>query len=167
MQKRLRFINDFTVLDMNNLGSMSYEEFGRLRFLDLFPKTPAYEEDDIGGIDYGTGNACKAGYTSTLFARPEQRNETSAILLEFGDDCPEAEGDALLDSLGLNLRKGMNYEQVLALLGAAECDSRQFVRFVVGARWPYYVGCSIDDHNGLFRVWIARKDLVDKNEEAL
>ena len=146
---------------------MSYEEFGRLRFLDFFPRTPAYEEDDIGGIDYGTGYACKAGYTSTLFARPERRNETSVILLEFGDDCPAPECHALLASLGLNLRKGMSYEQVLAMLGAPERDRRQFVRFVVGDKWPYYVGCSLDDRGGLFRVWIARKDLVDKNEQSL
>lgn len=147
---------------MTNLRNMSYEEFARLRFLDWFPRTAAYEEDDIGGIDYGTGYAGKEGYTSTLFVR--QRNETTAILLELGDDCPETEGNALLDLLGLNLRKGMSYEQVLALLGNPERDRRQFVRFVIGDKWPYYVGCSIDDRQGLFRVWIARKDLVDKNE---
>lgn len=144
---------------------MSYEEFGRLRFLDFFPRTSAYEEDDIGGIDYGTGYAGKEGYASTLFAR--QRNQTSAVLLEFADDCTEALGHALLSALGLSVRKGMAYEQVLASLGVPERDRRQFVRFVVGDKWPYYVGCSIDDRNGLFRVWIARKDLVDKNEEAL
>jgi len=150
---------------MSNLSSMSYGEFGRLRFLDFFPRASAYEEDDIGGIDYGTGYAGKEGYTSTLFAR--QRNETSAVLLEFGDDCPEREGHALLASLGLSVRKGMTYEQVLASLGVPERDRRKFVRFVVGDKWPYYVGCSIDDSNALFRVWMARKDLVDRNEEAL
>jgi hypothetical protein len=154
-------------LDMSNLNSMSYEEFGRLRFLDFFPRTLAYEEDDIGGIDYGTGYACKAGYTSTLFARSEQRNETCVILLEFGDDCPEEEGYALLASLGLNLRKGMSHEHVVSTLGAPERDSPRFVRFVVGDKSPYYVGCSVDDRKGLFRVWIARKDLVDKNEQAV
>ena len=150
---------------MSNLSSMSYEEFGRLRFLDFFPRTSAYDEDTVGGIDYGTGYAGKEGYVSTLFAR--QRNQTSAMLLEFGDDCPEAEGHALLSSLGLHMRKGMTYEQVLALLGIPERDSRQFVRFIVGDNWPYHVGWSLDDQGGLFRVWIARKDLVDKNEQFL
>ncbi len=150
-----------------NLHSMCYEEFGRLRFLDFFPRTSTYEEDDVGGIDYGTGYACKAGYQSTLFARREKRNETTVILLEFGDDCPEAEGHALLDALGLNLREGMRHEQLVARLGVPERDDRQFIRFIVGDHWPYYVGCSIDDQAGLFRVWIARKDLVDENEATM
>lgn len=153
------------VLVMSELRNTSYEEFGRLRFLDFFPRTSAYDEDTVGGIDYGTGYAGKEGYVSTLFAR--QRNQTSAMLLEFGDDCPEREGHTLLSSIGLNVRKGMTYEQVLSAIGIPERDGRQFVRFVVGDKWPYYVGCSIGERQGLFRVWIARKDLVDKNDQSL
>jgi hypothetical protein len=147
---------------MTNLRNTPYDEFGRLRFLDYFPRTSAYEEDDIGGIDYGTGYAGKEGYAFTLFAR--QRSETTAILLELADDCPEFEGHAFLDSLGMNLRKGMNYAGVLAVVGPPQHERRCFVRFVVGDKWPYYVGCHIDDQNGLVRVWIGRKDLADDNE---
>ena len=44
----------------------------------------------------------------TLFASKTLQDGTSVILLDFSEDCPEKEGNALLASLGLNLRKGMD-----------------------------------------------------------
>jgi hypothetical protein len=49
---------------------MSYEEFGKLRFLDFFPKTDAYMEDHEGGLESGFGLACTEGYSATVFASP-------------------------------------------------------------------------------------------------
>lgn len=146
---------------MRSLSQLSYEEFGELLFLDHFPRTSAYEEDNVGGIDYGAGYACKAGYVWTLFASKTLQDGTSVILLDFSEDCPEEEGNALLTHLGLNLRKGIDQKFTLQNLGIPEEPGHNFIRFVIGQQWPYYVGCSFHDNAGLFRVWIARKDLAD------
>ncbi len=56
----------------------------------------------------------------------------------------------------------MSYAQVKKNLSVPEEDDPEFLRFIIGKTCPYYVGCSIDE-KGLFKVWICRKDLADKN----
>jgi hypothetical protein len=146
------------------LREMTYEEFGKLRFLDFFPKTDAYNEDHEGGMETGIGVACTEGYRDTMFTSPvDQEWQTAEMLLELGGDCPETQGHALLDGLGLQLRKGMSAEQVKESLGVPEQESPGFLRYVVGDSHPYHVGCLITE-SGLHRVWIGRKDLADENE---
>lgn len=148
---------------MNNLSEMSYDAFAKLKFLDFFPKTAAYRFDDVGGTSTGIGYACTDGYGPTFFAsRSKSKGQTCEIMLDFDNMCPEAEGHALLDVPGLKLRRDMSYTEVKGILGVPEEDDVKFVRFIIGKTWPYYVGCSIGE-NGLFRVWICRKDLADKN----
>jgi hypothetical protein len=142
---------------------MTYEEFGKLRFLDFFPKTDAYQEDHEGGMETGIGVACIEGHSDTMFTSPVDSDwQTAEMILEFSD-CPEAQGHALLQALGLPIRRGMSVEQVRESLGVPEVDSPQWLRFVVGESHPYYVGCLITE-SGLHRVWIGRKDLADENE---
>ncbi len=150
-------------MTMTPLRQMTYEEFGRLRFLDFFPRTDAYKEDYEGGMETGIGLACTEGYLETMFASPVDTEwQTAEMNLELGSDCPESEGHALLDGLGLRLRKGMSSEQVRAQLGVPEEDTPRWLRFVIGDLHPYYVGCLIIE-SGLHRVWIGRKDLSDEN----
>jgi hypothetical protein len=151
-------------MQVTPLNQMSYDEFGKLRFLDFFPNTDLYHKDDVGGLECGIGIACSEGYGPTFFARPQRSRQTAEIGLDFDDDCPEMEGHALLDRLGLNLRCGMPGQQIKDLLGTPESDQPRWLRFVVGSKWPYYVGCLVDDAKGLCRVWICRKDLADKEE---
>jgi len=149
---------------MNPLREMSYQEFGKLRFLDFFPKTDAYNEDHDGGIETGIGLACFEGYLDTMFTSPVDSDwQTAEMILELGTDCPENQGHALLDQLGLHLRKGMSADQVKQQLGVPEKDDPTWLRFVVGDTEHYYVGCLITDQ-GLHRVWIGRRDLSDENE---
>lgn len=148
---------------MTKLGEMTYDEFGKLRFLDFFPKIEAYREDHEGGLEAGIGLACWEGYIHTLFASPvDVEWQTAEMNLEFGCDCPEAQGHALLDGLGLELRRGMSAERVKEILCAPEEEDPRSLGFVVGTRWPYYVGCIFDDDHGLCRVSICRKDLADE-----
>jgi hypothetical protein len=151
---------------MTPLRDMSYEEFGKLRFLDFFPKTDAYREDHEGGLESGIGLACSEGYLSTVFTSPVDADwQTAEMILMLGSDCPESQGHALLDGLGLHLRKGMSADQVRERLGVPEQDSPRWLRFVVGDSHPYYVGCLVVD-TGLHKVWIGRKDLADENDMA-
>ena len=150
---------------MNALDQISYDEFGTLRFLDFFPRTPRYSDDDVGGMECGIGIACSEGYGGTYFARPQQSRITAEIGLDFDNECPEAEGHLLLDQLGLKLRRGMPCAQVKNAFGRAKKDNSRWLVFVVGERFPYYVGCLVDGERGLCRVWVCRKDLADEEEE--
>jgi len=150
---------------MMQLHQLEYDDFGRLRFLDFFPKTAAYREDHIGGLETGIGLACSEGYPFSVFTSlPDAPWQTVEIILELGEDCPEAEGHALLAQLGLPIRKGMSAEEVEQCLGTPEKLGTRWLRFVVGDSCPYYVGCLVTEH-GLGRVWIARKDTVDENSD--
>ncbi|MSU59527.1 MAG: hypothetical protein EXS35_15380 [Pedosphaera sp.] len=153
---------------MNNLNQMSYEEFGGLRFLDFFPKTEYYSEDDVGCTEHGIGLACDYGYGHTAFVCPlDAKNQTAEIALDFDNRCPEAEGNALLKHLGLPIRRGMNYSKVKWCLGTPIDDRPTYLIFVVGSTWPYYVSCFIRERDGLSRVCICRKDLSDIFEDAM
>lgn len=143
---------------------MRYEEFGSLKFKSFFPETPDFDIEDDGLIDYGTGYSGKSGYNSTLFAHRRKDRETTAIILEFSDDCPEDEGHRLLAFLDLPFRNGMRRDEILNLMEFPEVDEPLFLRFIIGMVDRYYVTCSINEKHGLFRVWIARKDLADLSQ---
>ena len=148
---------------MTTLSEMDYAEFGTLKFLDFFPRTEAYKEDHEGGFESGIGLACTEGYLDTLFTSPvDQEWQTSEIILAFYSDCPDHEGTLLINRLGFQLRQGMSAAQVKETLGVPEIEQPRSLRFVVGKKWQYYVGCLIDDENGLCKVWICRKDLADE-----
>jgi hypothetical protein len=141
---------------------MNYREFGNLRFLDFFPKTAAYWEDHEGGVETGIGVVCVEGYQDTIFTSPSDgRWQTAEMILELGGDCPEAEGHALLDRLGLGLRKSMTAAQIEAVLGRPvkdTTDCNRLMRFMLGDKHPYYISCLIVEDR-LWRVYIGRKDL--------
>ena len=148
---------------MTPLRQMSYEEFGKLRFLDFFPETEQYVEDHEGGLESGIGLACMEGYVllTAYFTSPVNSVwQTSEIELTFETNgCPEREGNALLEKLGLGLRAGMPEDSVRDALGASK--QVDLWPIVVGDESLYYVGCAFGDH-GLSRVWICRKDLADE-----
>jgi hypothetical protein len=134
---------------MMNLASISYEDFGKLRFLSFFPKTDAYQEDHEGGMETGIGLACTEGYLSTMFTSPvDQPWETVEMLLEFAADCPEREGNLLLDSLGLKIRKGMARAEIIAAMGPGKDLYPTLIGYVIGQRWPYYVHCGFTPEQG-------------------
>lgn len=93
---------------MSTLSEITYKDFGKLRFLDFFPKTEEYVEDHEGGLESGIGLACYEGYRIfTSFASPvDSRWETSEITFDFENGCPETHANALMQHLGLPTRKG-------------------------------------------------------------
>src|SRR6185503_1835736 len=111
------FIDNSTMKGMM-IEMISYEDFGRLRFLDFFPQNDSYVKDTVGGSRCGIGFACVEGYAFTYFAQPiTYPSETAEIALDFTDDCPEREGNEILYRIGLRIRKGMSLEEVVALVG--------------------------------------------------
>jgi len=149
---------------------MPYGEFGKLRFLDFLPKISHYSIEEDGCVETRLGLACSEGSLLTCFLWRPHSTQTAAIALDFDSDCPEEAGNALLQYLGLNIRKGMRYEDVKQALGTPVKDfgppgargGAAEVPFIVGSVWPYYLDCYLTETGGLSRVWIARKDLVDE-----
>jgi hypothetical protein len=150
---------------MPDLRSMSYDEFGKLRFLDFFPKTTktaSYYFDDSGGMECPVGLTDYEGYGPSA-GFMSKRGNTCMIDLPFYNGCPEPGAYALLDSLCLEIRKGMSDAQVKHLLGNPEREIHPgWPRFVLGKKWPYYIGCYIDKRSGLAQITIYRKDLANK-----
>lgn len=149
---------------MPPLSNLSYEEFGKLRFLDFFPRTDDYEEDHDDAINTGIGVASTEGYSLDAgFASPAGVLwQTSEIMLNFRGECPAPEANALLAHLGLGLCKGVSVAEALKSMGSPEKADTCYLRFVVGRDWPYYVECQFLENDGLIWVSIVRKDLADK-----
>lgn len=151
---------------MKDPRQMSYEEFGELRFLDFFPKTDdCFSYDDS---ESGIGLCHSEGHPFTCFCSPlDGKMQTAEILVDFSQaDCPTESAHALLDHLGLALRKGMSLKELKSVLGGRliEEDSLS-LKCVLGDEWPYYVRCGVYAEAGLYDLWICRKDLADKESE--
>jgi hypothetical protein len=148
---------------MSNLSDMKYKDFGKLRFLDFFPKTQEYDEDHEGGLESGIGLACFEGYRIfTCFTSPaDEPWRTSEIMLDFENGCPEPHAHALLDSLGLPVRRGWSSDQIKQVLGPAVEDDPTYLRYIIGTKWPYCLDLFIKPQEGMFKAWICRKDLAD------
>jgi hypothetical protein len=156
----------------NDLQGMDYEEFGKLRFAQFFRQTEGRQLRTTGSTEvFSIGFACTDGLGAfTYFARPVDSSETAVIKLDFEEDCPEEPGNAFLKWLGLRLHKGMSYSKVKASLGIpvedfGPTDANTGVtelRYALGLKFKYLVHCFIRRKEGLTRVWIFRKDLVDK-----
>ena len=162
---------------MRSLHEMSYEEFGRLRFLDFFPKTELYSIREANEFERREGIASLEGYIDTYFIRGDDLG-TLSIDLNFKEDCPETAGNSLLERLGLGLRKNMADFDLRAKLGFPNLDTGLFWRFVIGGGSPFNLTCFItapqrgitsgpgfqfgtSSESGLWRVVIARKDWAD------
>ncbi len=153
---------------MPTLSELRYKDFGKLRFLDFFPRTEQYVEDHEGGLESGIGLACYEGYRIfTCFSSPaDSAWQTSEIMLDFDNGCPESHAHSLLEHLGLPVRKGWAAVQIKEALGPAVEDIPTYLRYIIGTRWPYYVDFYIKPQEGMFKVWICRKDLADRQIES-
>ena len=152
---------------MNELINLTYEEFGKLRFRDFFPKRAgklSYYFDDSGGMECSVGIADFEGYGPSA-GFMSKRGQTCMIDVAFYNGCPEAEAHALLELLGLAIRKGMSDAQLKGILGKPHKEDHPgWPRFIVGNECQYYVDCFIDKNSGLAQIAISRKDLADKQE---
>jgi hypothetical protein len=161
----------------HDLRQMTYEQFGNLRFCDFFAQTNDYFKDDMGIYERQGIGLCnsESNTGTTYFASLLDSDKTISIKIDFDDEPSEIEGNALLTWLGLNLKKGMPYQDILKILGAPEDDKFRpptpghstNIRYVIGSNWPYYLECFVTDQTGLTRVWICRKDVSDRHEECV
>ena len=151
---------------MSDLRQMGYEEFGKLRFLDFLPRTDDYFSYD--DLESGIGLSHSEGYAFNCFCSPRcAPSQTAEILIDFGQsNCPTELAHALLDHLGLPIRKGMSLKEVKAGIGGHIVEESSLsLKSILGDDWPYYVRCTVFAETGLHDLWICRKDLADKESE--
>ena len=138
-----------------------YEQFERLRLSHFQPDSsrisPLRNWEFMGGVWVGEAD----GFTA--FLRPETSpHALGSIELDLVD-LPANLADRVLASIQLPLRPGMVLAEVQQLLGTPK-GIQQFVSdrvsfdFVVGAHWPYQVGCTIHESQGLIHVLVIRED---------
>lgn len=137
---------------------ISHDHFGRLRLADFAPdgtKLVALE-----GWEYldrlWVGEAI--GFTEWLryVERPDVLGALSLALSTLPDEMSQR----VLAILQLPLSRGMNYSQVVGVLGEP-MRSRQYVNnqttfdFQCGSKWKYEIGCTIRDKEGLIHITIV------------
>jgi hypothetical protein len=144
---------------------LPYEQFSALRIQQFLPP-----DAEIGAYECDR-QAWRCEYhatfgDTTLFCFADKPPTVlSAIYTDVGGSgLPVAAADAILRALQLPVDTTVTPEQLLEQFGAAnyavedEGDGLRFLRFLVGSRWPYYIGFSVRSAGGLIRFWIARKD---------
>ena len=160
---------------------LSYEEFSSLRLKQFLP--PDAEIDDyqcdrqVWQCEYHD-----AFGESTIFCFADNPPTTlSGIDTGLGEaGLPLEVGDAVLRTLRLPVDTHATRDELIAKFGKPNyCSSEDetiplrgrdkehdFLRFVVGSKWPYRVAFTVRlDGGGLTRFWIARKDFwVDEDE---
>jgi hypothetical protein len=140
------------------LNLPSHEAFGQLRLRDFLRRgvraLDNWEYDD----DLWVGEAC--GFTEVLRLTRDP-TVVRAVSLDL-NALSTRHQVALLETLGLPLRRGMDFQQVTQVLG----DPRQTMDFIkdrtshqfrLGKRWRYTVTCTLLHKGGLIYVTMCRR----------
>jgi hypothetical protein len=146
------------------MQTLTYEQFGKLQFLDFFPRTEDYYVDKSGGMETAAGIGDYEGYGPPAgFVRTHKTGQTFAIDLDFANACPESGAQNLLEHLGFKLRKGTSQAEATKILGSPDHeDGPDWPCYVVGDKFKYSLNCAFHKKKGLFRISIYRKDFLDR-----
>jgi hypothetical protein len=143
-----------TVQDMELI---SHEEFGRLRLVDF--SREATEIEDWEYLDrLWIGEAI--GFSEWL--RPVEKPDVLGALSLDLSDLPDEMSQKIFAVLRLPLSRGMNYSQVVSVLGEPT-HSQQFTsgqttyEFQCGNQWPYEIDCTVQNEDGLSYVTVVAK----------
>ncbi len=135
-----------------------HEDFGRLRLVDFAPdNAKVFGLDDWEYLDRSWIGAA-IGFTEWL--RPVEKPSVLGALSLHLSELPDEMCRKVLTTLRLPLLRGMNYNQVVSVLGEPKY-SQQFTSgqvtyaFRCGSQWLYEVGCTIRDEDGLSYVTVV------------
>ena len=162
----LPYGNNYSVKNMpRDMELLSYEQFGKLRIRDFFPKNVEFFLDEVGSTECAIGPACSEGFAFTYFAWIGEGKMISEIALDFREECPKEIGQNILDTVKLPLQPNISLPLIKRKLGQPEfadlsSNDEGFARFICGKKWPYYVGCHVRKQEGLIAIVIFRKDLA-------
>jgi hypothetical protein len=149
-----------------------FTEFAQLRlteFLGAHPALLGKVAHMNGGWEFMGGAWLGEGLGFTDFLCLETMPEELGCLSLSLADLPEEVSAAVFARLGLPLRRRMTCAEIDAHLGLPErqylfvADRKSF-DYTVGSEWPYHVGCTVHDRDGLIHVVVARKDVLARCE---
>ena len=146
---------------------IDYNQFAILRLRDFLPDGAAVAEV----FDWEWMGSCwyneSIGFTS--FSRHlSMPDQTGGLEISFSELSEEG-SQRLLNAIGLPLRPGMSAPEVLSVMGPP-AETRQFVpgrrshEFTLGISQPYFVGCTVDDKEGLIYLTVVLQELLDRDE---
>jgi hypothetical protein len=146
---------------------LAYAEFAKLRLAQFLRRDPVLlsEVASRQGWEFMGGTWIGEGLGFTEFLRLERMpHELGCVSVDLAS-LPNAIGEAILNRLGLPLRHGMVGTEVDAQMGAPERQhafvaDRESFDYTVGRAWPYHVGCTVHDRDGLIYLVMARKDVL-------
>jgi hypothetical protein len=100
---------------------ISYDEFGKLRIKDYFPRGTRLFFDDSASTECAIGLACTEGMAFTYFAwRPEEPRKIAEVALDFREECPSSVATLVFESIRMPLAAGMSLAELERLLGVPE-----------------------------------------------
>ncbi len=138
-----------------------YEHFERLRLSQFHPDASRIATllnwEFMGAVWVGEAD----GFTA--FLCPEASPDTLGSIELDLRELPEALSARVLAAIQLPLQSGMSLAQVQAVIGIPTkthrfVPDRASFDFVVGSRWPYQIGCTIHESQGLIHVGVIRQD---------
>lgn len=153
------------------LDLISYSDLASLRLRDFIPGADLWVEESGMQVVVGLGGFERHGETSFGWRQGEPYH-TAEVTLDLGPATalPDEVIQRIIKEPKLPVSKGMLAPDLIKTFGKPQVDEktgpRRFLRFAVGDKEPYLVGCGVDERNGLVHLFLARKDYVDE-EEAL
>lgn len=151
---------------------LPYATFAKLRLEQFLVAQPALQgrvAQMKGGWEYLGGRWLGEGLGFTDFLRLEDTpRELGCISLDLSS-LPDEVSHAILDRLGLPLRRSMQSAEIDAHLGSPEhthtfVADRETFDYTVGRTCPYHVSCTVHDKDGLIHLVVARKDVLARCE---
>ena len=151
---------------------LPYAAFRELRLAPFLTAQPALREQVAqmeGGWKYlgGTWLGEGLGFTDFLCLE-DMPSELGCISLDLSS-LPDEVSHAILDTVGLPLRRSMQSIAIDAHLGSPErthtfVADRETFDYTVGHACPYRVSCTVHDKDGLIYLVVARKDVLVRCE---
>jgi hypothetical protein len=136
---------------------LTHQEFGRLRLSEFVPKERIHPVTDFEFLDrLWVGET--VGFSEWL--RPQERPDVlESLSLDF-DDLPADVVERVLAKIQLPLRKGMELDEIVSLLGARYqtytfVDDRKEFEFRFGNPDAYDVSCVVRNDGGLIYVVVT------------
>ncbi len=132
-----------------------------------------YVEESGMGVVVGLGGFeqfGEPGETGTVFGwKQGEPYQTAEVSLDLGADSvlPVTAAKQILKRLGLPIKKGIKASELIEIFGNPQRDKKgrpglRLLDFICGEKDKYYLGCVVDDREGLISMFLARKDYCDE-----
>lgn len=149
---------------------ISYSALAEMRLKDYLPEGTETEIEE-SGVRVVTGLGGYERFGETFFGwRQNEEYQTAEVTLDFqpNADLPIDAALQILQKLQLPVDRGMRATELIETFGKPVSDKAgrpglRLLKFICGDTDKYYLGCDVEDGNGLTGLFLARKDYLDED----